>query len=294
MVSTCHAAYSFHMESDSSMPRADAVDAVLAVERVRARVADEPCDHAVLQLAYAVMVAAYMGILVYTGSIEGGRAALGGHTMALVLPPIIISSALIPGASEHYSRRMRPSRRHWWSIGLFLAMLLVLLVWGLTVGYPWWLSVGYATATLVLFGTRPLWVLSRSRSTPWQRRSYARMSRGVQVITVLLGIAFGALCLGVLVPVLLWGITVIVLMAALVVLAVRATTWSLHHVGYEWAWPQWTAFGVAVAAMFLFAVLMVAGVAATPLTAGVAAVLAVVPLAAAAFFSGHGDDASEA
>ncbi|UNK70223.1 hypothetical protein [Microbacterium sp. H1-D42] len=282
------------MESDSGLPRADAVDAVRAVERVRARVAQEPRGDAVLQLLYSVMFAAYVGIFVYTGSIDGGRAVLGGNTMAMVLPPMIISSALISGAGERHRRRSRILGGQWWAIGVFAAALLAVLLWGLRVGYPWWLSLVYAAATFAVFGARPLMLIARGGSGSRVRLEPGPLSRGVRVITLLLGVGFGALCLSVLVPVLMWAITMLVLLGAIIVLAARGTTWSLHHVGYEWAWAQWTAFGVAAGVMFLFAVLMVAGVAATLLMAGVAAALAAMPLVGAAFLPGHGDGAPQA
>lgn len=282
------------MESEHGSSRIAAADAVRSVEHVRARSARAPRGDAVTQLAYSVMFAAYVGVFIYTGSTEGGHAVLGGNTMAMLLPPIIISSALITGAGERHGRRARIGGPYWWGIGAFAAAILAVMVWGLRAGYPWWLSIVYAAATLVLFGAPPLIrILRRGGASPGDAPR-GPLSPGVRTITLLLGISFGALCLSVLVPVVMWGVTMLVMMGALVVLAARATAWSLHQVGYEWAWPQWTAFGLATGVMFLFAVLMVAGVAATPLIAGVAAALAAGPLVIAAYFPGHGDDASEA
>lgn len=267
------------------------------VDAIRARAVQMPRGHAFLQLAYTVLLAAYMGVFVYTGSTEGGASAFGGTTMALVLPVIIVSSGLVNGANERFTRRLRNTARHWISLGFFFAILAVLLVWG-TVGggYPWWISLVSVALTLVIFGVRPLGVVLRAPAVSAhdapQRPQH--LPAPVRVTTILLGVYLALACAVVLVPVGSWLVTVVGMIAVIVAASAQRASWGLLGTGYEWRLPQWTAFGVSALVMFLLPVLIIATDFVTPIVTVGAGVLVAASLIGSAFIPGRSRGASQA
>ncbi len=267
-----------------------------SVDAIRARAASVPRGHAMLQLAYSVMLAAYMALFVYTGSNEGGASVFGGTTMALVLPPMIVSTGLVNGAAERHGGRLRTTRRHWAAIGVFLALLAVILVWGIAGGgYPWWLALVSAAVTVVLFGVRPLVVLLRRPGTETDARDARQpLSRGPRIITLLMGLYFGTVSATLFMPTVVWVVTSIGMIGVIIVISAQTSEWGLMRSGWEWAVPQWIAFAVAATVMFLLAALIIGTDLITPVVAVVAGCLVAVVLAASALLPGRGHGAPEA
>lgn len=267
-----------------------------SADAIRARAASVPRGHALLQLMYSVMLAAYMALFVYTGSNEGGASVFGGTTMALVLPPMIVSTGLVNGAAERHGGRLRSTGRHWTAIGVFLALLVVILVWGIAGGgYPWWLAPVSAVVTIVLFGSRPAAVLVRGSGTP-QRTTAERepLSPGPRTVTIVMGVYFGIVCMTLLVPSAIWAVTAIGMMAVIIALSAQTASWGLMRTGWEWAVPQWLTFAMAVAVMFLLALLVIVGDVVTPLIAVLAGGVVAAAMVASALLPGRSHVASEA
>lgn len=281
------------MESESSSE----VRMLRNVDAIRARTAQMPRGHALLQFTYTVLLAAYMGVFVYTGSTEGGASVFGGMTMALVLPPIIISSGLVNGANERFRRRLRNTARQWIALGFFFAVLAVLLIWGIAGGgYPWWISLLAVAVTLLIFGARPLGIVLRTpAASVHDPQQHSRpLSVPARVTTILLGIYLASACALVLVPIATWFVTVFGLLAIIIALSAQTTSWGLLNTGYEWRLPQWAAFGVAALVMFLLAVLIIATDIVTPVVAVGAGVLVAASLIVSAFIPGRSSGASPA
>lgn len=279
------------MESESSEERM-----LRNVEAIRANAAPMPRGHALLQLAYTVLLAAYMGVFVYTGSTEGGASIFGGTTMALVVPPIIVSSGLVNGANERFRTRLRNTTRQWISLGFFFAVLVVLLIWGIAGGgYPWWISLIAVVVTLAIFGIRPLGIVLRapaaSDDVPQPTPS---LPAPVRITTILLGIYLGAVCAVVFVPTAVWFLTTFGMLAVIIALTAHTTSWGLLRTGYDWRLPQWTAFGTAALVMLILPVLIIATDIVTPAVAVSAGVLIAVCLIGSAFISGRSRGASAA
>lgn len=284
------------MESESEMQRAEADRALRSVDAIRARAASLPRGHATLQLGYSVMLAAYMALFVYTGSNEGGASVFGGTTMALVLPPMIASTGLVSGAAERHGGRLRATRRHWLAIGVFLALLVGIVVWGIVgEGYPWWLALVSAGLTIVLFGARPLSVLLRESGAAKETADAREpLSAGPRAVTLLLALYFGAVCATLFMPVATWVVMMIGMLGLIVVLSAQTASWGIMRTGWEWAAPQWIAFAVAATVMFLLAVLLIATDLVTPAVAVVAGIIVAAALAASALRPGRGHVAPEA
>src|SRR5690606_17941271 len=142
------------MESESGSvgdraSRDEAGQMLRSVDAIRARAASAPRGNAVLQLAYSLMLSAYMALFVYTGSNEGGASVFGATTMALVLPPMIVSTGLVNGAAEGHGGRLRSTRKHSLAAGGSLALLGVILVCGVSGGvYGWRAGVVSAADTV--------------------------------------------------------------------------------------------------------------------------------------------------
>ncbi|SJN42367.1 hypothetical protein FM104_11915 [Microbacterium esteraromaticum] len=266
-----------------------------SVEQIRARTAQVPRGHALLQLAYAVMMAAYMAVFVYTGSIEAGASAHGGTTMALILPPLIISSSLITGASERFGGRLRTTGRQWLAIGAFIALLVVFFAWGiLGIGYPWWMALIAFAVTLVLFSIRPLSALRRMPAAEAEQQPSSLLPRPGQITTIVLGAYLGLASAVALWPTAAWIVTMIGMLAVIVALAAQTSAWGILHTGYEWRRPQWIAGGVAALLMFLLAALIIATDLITPAVAIGVGVLVAASLIVSAFLPGRSRGASEA
>lgn len=279
------------MESESSEARM-----LRDVEAIRARPAPMPRGHAFLQLAYTVLLAAYMGVFVYTGSTEGGASAFGGTTMALVLPPIIVSAGLVNGANERFAQRLRNTTRQWISLGFFFAILAVLLVWGTAGGgYPWWISLIAVAVTLVIFGSRPLGIVLRApKASPDDERLRRSLPTPARITTILLGLYLASACALVLVPIATWFLTVFGLLAIIITLSAQTTSWGFLRTGYEWRYPQWVGFGVAALVMLLIAVLIISTDIVTPVVAIAAGMLVAASLIVSAFLPGRSSGASTA
>lgn len=267
-----------------------------SVDTIRARAASVPRGHAVLQLAYSVMLSAYMALFVYTGSNEGGASVFGGTTMALVLPPMIVSTGLVNGAAERHGGRLRSTRRHWLAIGVFLTLLVVILVWGIAGGgYPWWLALASAVVTVVLFGARPAAVLLRGSAIADETAAAGvPLSRGPRVVTFLMGGYFGLVCAVLLIPAAVWALTVLGMIGVIIALSAQTSSWGLMRTGWEWAPPQWFAFAVASGVMFLLAALIIGTDLVTPVVAIFAGCLAAIALIASALLPGRSHGAPEA
>lgn len=264
--------------------------ALRAAERVRARATTIPRGHAVMQLLYAVMMSAYMAVFVYTGSSEGGPDSFGGRTMALLLPPMILSSALIEGAAQRYGGRLRPTRRYWMAAAAFGVMLAVFLLWALIGGgYPWWLSLVSLVATLAVFGVRPVGVLLRQGTAEHPATTPAPLPKGSRMTTIAIGFVLGGICVTLSVPVAVWAM----LMASMVLVLISApatSSWGLRSTGWSWGVIQWSAFGVATGAMFLLATLTIATELIGPVISASVGVVIGASLLLAAFLPGRGDD----
>lgn len=278
--------------------RAEADRTLRSVAAIRARAASAPRGSAMLQLAYSLMLAAYMALFVYTGSNEGGASVFGGTTMALVLPPMIVSTGLVNGAAERHGGRLRSPRRQWLAVGIFLALLGVILVWGVAGGgYPWWLALASAVVTIVLFGARPAALLLRSSGTARRTEpadARAPLSSGPRTVTVVMAVYFGAVCATLFVPTVVWAVTSIGMIGVILALSAQTSEYGLMRTGWEWAAPQWIAFAVAVAVMFLLAALIIAANLVTPVIAILAGCLVTVALAASALLPGRGHGAPQA
>ena len=269
-----------------------------SVDAICARAASAPRGNAVLQLAYSLMLSAYMALFVYTGSNEGGASVFGGTTMALVLPPMIVSTGLVNGAAERHGGRLRSTRRHWLAVGVFLALLGVILVWGIAGGgYPWWLALVSAAVTVVIFGARPAALLLRGSGTAQPTEPAGPrepLSRGPRIVTLLMGVYLGVVCATLFAPTVVWAVTSIGMIGVIVALSAQTASWGLMRTGWEWAAPQWIAFAVVVAVMFLLAALIIAADLLTPVIAILAGCLVTVVLAASALLPGRGHGAPQA
>lgn len=280
------------MESESN----DEAQMLRNVDAIRARTVQMPRGHAFGQLGYTVLLAAYMGVFVYTGSTEGGASVFGGMTMALVLPPILISAGLVNGANERFAQRLRNTRRQWIALGFFFAVLAVLLIWGIAGGgYPWWVSLIAAAITLVIFGARPLsFVLRAPVPAPDAQQHSRPLPAPARMTTILLGLYLAAACALVLVPIATWFLTVFGMLAIIIVLSAQTTPWGLLSTGYQWRFPQWLAFGVSALVMFLLAVLIIATDIVTPVVAIAAGAVVAICLIGSAFIPGRSRGASPA
>lgn len=266
-----------------------------SVEQIRERSARASRGHALLQLAYAVLISAYMAVFVYTGSIEAGSSALGGTTMTLILPPLIVSSGLISGANERFGGRLIMRRRQLIAVGVFLALLIVLLFWGIAgSGYPWWIAIVAFGGTLVLFSRGPIGVLRRAPAAASEPGHPATLSRPVRITTVVLGCYLGAATAVVMLPAAAWAITIVGMMAAIVALMAQTAQWGLLNTGFQWRRLQWASFFLAALAMFMLAVLIIATDLITPAIAVSAGVLIAVCLSVSALLPGRSRGASAA
>lgn len=258
-------------------------------ESIRAREARRPRGHALLQLTYTVLLAAYMAVFVFTGSVEGGASAFGGTTITLALPPIIVSSVLVSGASERFRERLSATPRYWIALGFFILILVILLIWGIAGGgYPWWVALIAFAITLLVFGIRPLRVVLRAPVGAEDRERRPRnLPVPARLMTVFIGLFFGLACAVVLVPALAWLVMMLGLMVALVGISARTKSWGLLRTGYEWQWVQWAGFGVAALLMFALVVLIIATDLVTPPMATAAGVLVAASLIVSAFLPGR-------
>ncbi|PKI90779.1 hypothetical protein CW368_08900 [Actinomycetales bacterium SN12] len=272
------------------MPNAEAVMALRVVEDVRERVSGVPRRHAVMQLLYAVMVSAYMAVFVYTGSAEGDADRSGGTTMALLLPPLVLSSALVEGAAQRFGGRLRAARRYWMAAVAFGVMLVIFLLWSVIGGgYPWWLSLVSLFATLVVFGARPVGVLLRGGAEAARATVSAPLPRGSRVTTVVIGLVFGAICATLFLPVAVWG-TMMASMVLMLISAGATSTWGLRSTGWYWGTTQWCAFGISTGAMFLLAALTIATELISPVVSASTGAVIAASVVVTAFLPGRGDD----
>lgn len=282
------------MESESG----DEARMLRDVEAIRAQPMPMPRGHALLQLGYTMLLAVYMGVFVYTGSAEGGASAFGGTTMALVVPPIIVSSALVNGANERFAQRLRNTTRQWIALGFFFATFVGLLIWGIAGGgYPWWISLIAVAVTLGVFGARPLGIVLRAAKKPMDDdagESRQLLPLPARVTTILLGIYLASACALVLVPIATWSLMVFGMLAIITSLSAQTASWGLLRTGHEWRRPQWVGFGVAALVMFLIAVLIIATHIVTPVVAVGAGALVAASVIGSAFIPGRGRGASEA
>lgn len=278
------------MESEPKSEDGDARRTLLDAESIRARAARMPRSHAALQLAYTVLLAAYMAVFVFTGSAEGGASAFGGTTMTLALPPIIVSSALVSGANERFRERLSATPRYWIAVGFFALILVTLLIWGIAGGgYPWWVALIAFAITLLIFGIRPLRVVLSAPAVADAGETRPRtLPVPAKLMTASLGLFFGLACAVVLVPALAWIVMMLGLGVVLVGLSARTAPGGLLRTGYEWRWAQWAGFGVAALLMFVLAVLIIAtDLVTAPIAAGAGAVVAA-SLIVSAFIPGRG------
>lgn len=278
------------MESESGAQTLD------RIAGLRARAERMPRGHAVLQLAIAVLFAGYIGVFAFTGSAEGGVQAFGGTTATLILPPVIISSALVSGANERFGQRVLLTRADWIAVALFVFMVAAVFVWGIVADrypdtvdrYPWWVALVLAVVALVVFGARPLTVILHTdaqSADPVGERSVG-LSLPARLTTAFLGVFFGLVCAVVFVPTLGWLVMMLGMMIVVIGLAVRNEPWGFANVGYEWRVPQWVGFGIASTIMFLLSVLIVATDAITPGVAASAGALVAASLILSAFLPG--------
>jgi hypothetical protein len=274
------------------------------IDELRAQVKRMPREHAVLQLAIAVLFAGYIGVFAFTGSAEGGVQAFGGTTATLILPPVIISSALVSGANERFGKRVLLTRADWIAVALFVIMVAAVFVWGIVADrhpdtidrYPWWVALVLAVVALVVFSARPLSVILRT-DAPTADRAEERsvgLSLPVRLTTAFLGVFFGLVCAVVFVPALGWLVMMLGMMIVVIGLAVRNEPWGFLNVGYEWRLPQWIAFGFASLVMFLLALLIAATDVVTPGIAAGAGALVAASLIVSALLPGRSRGASAA
>lgn len=272
-------------------------DALRDLHAIQTKAAGMQRGHAGLQLAYTLLLAAYIAVLVFTGSIEGGRSILGGGVIALVLPPIIISSGLISGANERFGARRRATARQHVMLGVYLLALGALLAWGVAAdGYPWWVSLVAAAATLIVFGARSFATLLREDALAAdrgesERRESAGLARPARVTTVVIGIYLGLLSGLVLTPTVIWLTMMLGMMAAIVALGAQASSWGLLRTGYEWRRRHWVGFGLATTVMFALSVLIVATEVVTPAVTVIAGVVVAASVIVPAFISRRADGA---
>jgi len=243
-----------------------------------------------MQLLYAVMMSAYMAVFVYTGSEGGDADRFGGTTMALLLPPMVISSALVEGAAQRFGGRLRATKRYWIAAAAFGVMLAIFLLWSVIGGgYPWWLSLVSLTATLAVFGARPVGVLLHGGTGAARATAPAPLPRGSRVTTALIGLVFGAICATLFLPVAVWG-TMMASMVLVLISASATSTWGLRSTGWYWGTAQWCAFGIATGAMFLLAALTIATELISPLVSAATGAVIAASLVATALLPGRGDD----
>ncbi|MDT0156277.1 hypothetical protein Q9R19_01425 [Microbacterium sp. ARD32] len=277
------------MESEARMPREEAARALRAAEAVQARAAGVPRGHAVLQLLHAVMMSAYMAVFVYTGSDAVDTETAGGMLMMLVLPPIVISSGLVSGAGERYAGRLRAGRRYWLAVGVFLAMLLVLMAWRiLGGGYPVWVVAVSAAVTLVIFAARPISSLRRADTGVRAEVPAVPLPHGVRVTTVMIGAGFGGACATVFLPTAGWLVVSALMLFTIMALA-GSSSWSLRSTGWCWGGAQWTAFGASSAILFALAVLLIATDAVSPVVPVAMGAVIAASLVGVAFLPGRGE-----
>ena len=257
---------------------------------LRARAERMPRAHAVLQLAYAVFMAAYVGVLLELAAAESSRGGFQGTTVTLLLVPLLISSALIGGANERFRERLRPAQRDAIGSVVFAVMIVGTLAWAFMVGpYPWWIPLGAAVITFAAFGHRPIGVMLRSRPTSDSASTgdrSRRLSLPVRLTTAFLGVFFGLACAVVFVPGLGWLVMTLGMVIVLIAMSARNLPWGFLNVGYEWRLPQWVAFGIASAVMFTLALLLAATDVVTPGIAAGAGALVAASLIVSAFLSG--------
>lgn len=280
------------MESDQEVGTLD------RIADLRARAERMPRAHAALQLAYAVFMAAYVGVLLELAAAESGRGGFQGTTMTLLLVPLLVSSSLIGGANERFRERLRPTRLDLIGSVVFAIMIVGTLAWAFMAGpYPWWIPLVAALITFVAFGHRPIGVMLRSSSAsasdPAGDRS-KRLSLPVRLTTSFLGVFFGLTCAVVFVPDLGWLVMMLGMVIVLIAMSVRNLPWGFLNVGYEWRVPQWIAFGFASLVMFLLALLIAATDVVTPGIAAGAGALVAASLIVSALLPGRSRGASAA
>jgi hypothetical protein len=280
------------MESDQEAGTLD------RIADLRSRAERMPRAHAMLQLAYAVFMAAYVGVLLGLAAAESGRGGFQGTTMTLVLAPLIISSALIGGANERFKERLRPTQLDLIGSVVFAIMIVGTLAWAFMAGPPpWWIPLAAALVTFAAFGHRPLGLMLRSSATsasdPTDDRS-KWLSLPVRLTTAFLGVFFGLTCAVVFVPALGWLVMLFGMVIVLIAMSVRSLPWGFLNVGYEWRLPQWIAFGIASTIMFALALLIAATHVVTPGIAAGAGALVAASLIVSALLPGRSRGASAA
>jgi len=284
------------MESDPREGESSEAQLLRDVDAIRARTAPlAPRGHALLQVAYTVFLAAYMGVFAFAGSNEAGASSFGGLTFVLIFPPLLVSSGLFNGANERFRTRLRDPSRRPLSLGFFFVVLAALLIWGLAGGrYPWWVALITAGLTFVSFGIRPLRVVLRARASTDETLTPQPLPVPARVTTILIGVYLAAVCATALSLTVASLVMVLGMVAVIVAVSAQAAPWGLLRTGYEWRVPQWTAFGIAALVMFLLAVLIIATDIVTPVVAVGAGALVAVCLSGAAFIPGRSRGTSAA
>lgn len=202
-----------------------------------------------LLLWYSVVLSVYIGVFLFSF----GATNANGYSHTVMLPlPVLIFGALISGTRERFSIRTKPSLGSWIAAGLVIAGFLTLgLLNVIEVGYPWWLNLGVAAAAFVTMAVGPVRQLRRARATADSHRwRNEPLNRPVRWTTALIGAGAG---LAAATSTQAWSPIVsiaVMLLFATALTGLRAP-WGLPRTGYEWGPIHWTAFGFAMAVLFL-------------------------------------------
>lgn len=251
---TFDTAYTFYMESknDDTLSPAEQLERYAQVQR-RAEDVHPTRAYWSLMLWSAALIAVYAAVYLF---IFGGGNAGGYPTTAVMITPVLAFSSLVTGARERFSIRSKPSAFQWVISGICLAGFMAIGALSVAgVAYPQWWNVVIPVMLFLALAVAPIRGLmrtTRERPATWQNEPLSARARWM---TVLIGIAIGALIVTSTHPLASALTGVIVMLFLLIVLIGWRSRFGLPRTGYEWGPLHWSSFGVSAALVFLSVVL---------------------------------------
>ncbi|MEV8254114.1 hypothetical protein AB0O95_09145 [Rhodoglobus sp. NPDC076762] len=213
------------------------------------------------QLWSGIMAAAYIGVFLFAFSAGVGTAEDSNpgnmSQTSLLIVPILAFSVLTTGARERFGIRTALPRSVW--IPLVAALLGMFSLAGLSVfdvPYPRFLIALVTLTVLVPLAVPAIAQLIRAPQ-PRNRadRDYAPLSKPVRWNTVIMGTVAGLLIAFDNILIVSMLVMIAALAGIMLSFVLTESRWILPQVGFEWGWPQWTAFGIATSTLFVFSAL---------------------------------------
>lgn len=236
-------------------------DALARVAAVADRTAEHSRPHAWMLLWGAALTGAYVALLLAL-SAAGPSSDLSVLVFGLMLPTMLIYSAVVAGARERFGVRLRVSPLQWvvlTALGVGCALVGGIGLFG--GGFPVWVAfVGGLAMFLALGGPAAMTLFGPRATAPDADDAVsAPLSRYARWFTVgigaYLGLTTGSIAMP---PLVVMAAATVGFVAILVFSLSPSASWSASRVGLEWGRIQWIGFAVATALMFSLAAVTIA------------------------------------